>query len=368
MASKLEMRQISALAANWLSTLDTVSIPSNVSPPGTISQVIYLSHRHLQKLCSLLVVFSEDIIPESDALTSCLYSHAMTCFSFLDFNDVSVSTLAWNGLTLIMKVNSEVVLGLMEQIEPKIHNATLGFLQVLIRTNFQLRNGVEFIKWWTFLLKAEIEKSSLFHPEVMKTYQPSSDELGSNSRVSEEAGKNLSSPQILELLDFVYEDFPSGAVLNVLKAILLGIQGPHLIDHVTSHIRDTFAPAVIKSLESNHVLPTMYEVCFLMLEVSDSLVPDLYSYKILRRALKRVQRSAELFPVRSRSFILIQLQCILRFKEILPKSKKIDSAFEKSLSSTLLQLQSNVQPSADVGAASIDLISALIKRWILLIK
>lgn len=84
---------------------------------------------------------------------------------------MSVAKVAWKALALLMTIDFEVVLGLMEQVYPRIHGATLEFLEVLVVTNFKIRNGVEFVKQWTELLRtSEANESGLCHPDILELY------------------------------------------------------------------------------------------------------------------------------------------------------------------------------------------------------
>ena len=146
-SSGITVEQKSVLAATFLSSLDAFSTttPSSDSVPS----VINLSIRHLSKLCGLLQVLFDCKPPQSDALSATLAAISTTCISFLDFADVSVSSVAWNALGLITKIDFDIVLGKMDHLYPRIHHATLEFLQILVSTNFKIRNGVEFMKQWT---------------------------------------------------------------------------------------------------------------------------------------------------------------------------------------------------------------------------
>jgi hypothetical protein len=166
--SKADISTTSALAGYFLSCLDSVSVPSNNPPPVDILPVVYLSRRHLEKLRGLLSVFLECRVPGSDSIRSCLYNIATTCLSFLEFDDTSVSNLAWDVLAFVMQIESNAISDLLEQIKSKIHRATIHFLQTLVRINFELRNGVDFLKDWALLFDFDDSKSHLAHPDVAK--------------------------------------------------------------------------------------------------------------------------------------------------------------------------------------------------------
>jgi hypothetical protein len=163
--------QKSLLGAAFLSSLDAFSVTLSPPSPDSASWVVYHSTRHLQKLCALLKVFSETTPPASDTLSTTLTSLARTCLSFLDFTDVSVTRLAWNALAILLKIDFDVVLSLMNYLNPRLHSATPEFLQTLVTTKFKLRHGVEFVKLWMELLRnQEMETSPLAHPDFTALY------------------------------------------------------------------------------------------------------------------------------------------------------------------------------------------------------
>jgi hypothetical protein len=173
-SAKFSIEQRSILGASFLSTLDALSIPSPSAEPG-VSQVVYLSTRHLQKLCSLLQEFLENTPPSSDTLSATLTSLATTCIPFLDFNDTIVPVLAWNALALIMKIDFDVILvGSVQHLYPKLDHSTLEFLSVFVTTKFKMREGEEFLKMWTNLLwnvtPNSASNSALRHSELIKLY------------------------------------------------------------------------------------------------------------------------------------------------------------------------------------------------------
>ena len=154
--------QKSILGATFLSTLDSLSFPPPAPNSHDVQSVVSLSIRHLQKLCDLLQTFSENAPPDSDTLSATLTTISTTCLPFLDFNDRSVAIWGWKALALMMKIDFDIVLGIMVQISPRIHTATLEFLSILVITKFNIRNGVEFVKEWTeHLANTDDEKTSL---------------------------------------------------------------------------------------------------------------------------------------------------------------------------------------------------------------
>jgi hypothetical protein len=154
-----------------LNGLSQTSVPPSSALTDSASSVIILSNRHLTKLCGLLQVFRDNTPPASDYLSSTLKPIAASCFSFLDFIETSVTTLAWNALALLMEIDFDVVLNMMDQLNPKLYRATFEFLRVVATMNFKLRQGTEFLKHWTELLRSEDAKGSpLRHPDLITLY------------------------------------------------------------------------------------------------------------------------------------------------------------------------------------------------------
>jgi hypothetical protein len=92
---------------------------------------------------------------------------------FLDFTELSVTTIAWNALALIMNIDFDVILSMMDQFNSRLQHATPEFLFIVVTTNFRLRNGVEFIKKWLDLLRlAETQESVLQYPDLITLYHP----------------------------------------------------------------------------------------------------------------------------------------------------------------------------------------------------
>jgi len=174
--------QKSLLAAKFISVLDSFSTPPPTPSSNDVPPVVVLSIRHLQKLTNLLQTFSEIPPPDSDPLIATLTRFATTCLPFLDFIDRSVAISGWNALAKLMKVDFDIVLDILDQIYPKIHNATPELIEILITTKFKIRNGVEFVRLWTgFLRKTGNEDSVLRNPLLTKLYASLSygpDEIG----------------------------------------------------------------------------------------------------------------------------------------------------------------------------------------------
>jgi len=170
--SKLDNEQKSLLGSTFLSNLDNFSVSPSSPAPEKVPAVVHLSIRHLKRLSALLQVFRNYTPPPSDALSNTLTTLATTCLSFLDFNDPSVPTYAWNVLSMIMQIDFDVVLGMMEQLSLRLQDASSTFLEVLVMTNFKIRNGVEFVKLWCGMVNAASEESKLCDDSLVKLFAP----------------------------------------------------------------------------------------------------------------------------------------------------------------------------------------------------
>jgi hypothetical protein len=165
-ASKLNSEQKSVLGATFFSSLNELS----VSVPPTFESaehLIGLSLQHLNKQCGLLRIFLENLPPPSDTLSETLKHIATTCIVFLDFNDAGVRTYTWLALSLIMQIDFDIVLG-MDQLASHLQNATFDFLEVLMVTNFKIRNGVEFVKQWSRMVNNASMDSEWKHDKLAK--------------------------------------------------------------------------------------------------------------------------------------------------------------------------------------------------------
>ena len=118
------------------------------------------------------------------------------------------------------------------------------------------------------------------------------------SRISDEVPKNLASTQIQELLEFFIDNIDEQGTMIAMKTVLLGIKSPDIIEHITPVITASLAPAIKKRLlKGEKATNTRFEIYFLVLELSDSLALQLFSYKELKRALRLCQKSHSMFAV-----------------------------------------------------------------------
>ena len=294
--SKLTLDQKSILAATFLSSLDAFTVPSSSTPSDAALSVIFLSTRHLQKLCSLLQVFAQDPPPESDTLSAILTSIANACVDFLDFTDPSVTMLAWNALATILTIDFDIILPQMEIFEPRFHQASPEFLRNVVETSFRLRSAVELIQRWTTLtLEHDWDGNVLFTTEISDLYVPRQRDLC--RRISEQVQKSLESSQLLDLLQFFAEQTSLKETLAPLKAVLKGIKSHDIITHLQSFIVETLAPKLRSLVHGKHAPQGVFEVYFLLLELSDSITTELYDRKFMKRVLRYCEKSADLFAV-----------------------------------------------------------------------
>jgi hypothetical protein len=174
-------------------------------------------------------------------------------------------------------------------------------------------------------------------------------------RMSEEIQKSLSSSQILELLQFFHESLEEESIVIPLKAVLSGIKAHEVIEHISPYIAKQLGPSLHKKLRKKDASEELFEIYFLMLELSDNLAVELYEPSVVTRATKLCQASLALFPV-SPSILYLMGK----------PGKKILKPFKKSLRSTLKRLKKKTVIKDD--KISLEIVDALVSRWILLIK
>ena len=122
------------------------------------------------------------------------------------------------------------------------------------------------------------------------------------ARISAEVQKNLSSSQILELLQFLTEKMAVGKTLTPLKAVVRGIKSPDIINHLHPYITETLAPALRSQVRGKHTPNDIFEVYYLLLELSDAVTIELYHRKFVKQAVRRCEKSASLFAVPSHEY------------------------------------------------------------------
>lgn len=121
-------------------------------------------------------------------------------------------------------------------------------------------------------------------------------------RISEQVKKNLASTQVQDLLEFFIENLDHRKTLVAMKAVLMGINSVHIIEHITPFIIESLAPPLKKSLGGKKVhkfraTDAHFETYFLLSELSDSLTQQLFSFKVLKRAIRLCLDSQSLFAV-----------------------------------------------------------------------
>jgi hypothetical protein len=117
------------------------------------------------------------------------------------------------------------------------------------------------------------------------------------ARLSKEIHNNLSSSQILDLLQWLNVNLSVSGTLLPLKAILSGMKSSEVIEHVSPFIIEMFESTISKQLRGRKASEELFELYFLALELSDTLASALYDFKIVKRAAKFCKKSAALFPV-----------------------------------------------------------------------
>jgi hypothetical protein len=116
-------------------------------------------------------------------------------------------------------------------------------------------------------------------------------------RISAEVQKNLSSSQILELLQFLTERMSVDTTLIPLNAVVRGIKSPDIINHLHPYITETLAPALRSQVRGKRTPNDIFEVYYLLLELSDAVTIELYDRKFVKQAVRQCEKSASLFAV-----------------------------------------------------------------------
>ena len=78
---------------------------------------------------------------------------------------------------------------------------------------------------------------------------------------------------------------------------MMGIKSHQIIDEISPFISKTLGPALCKMLRRKHASESLFEIYFLMLELSDTLALELYDSKTVNRMRKRCEKSMTLYPV-----------------------------------------------------------------------
>jgi len=121
--------------------------------------------------------------------------------------------------------------------------------------------------------------------------------------MSEEIGKNLTASQILQLLQYLQENLPNPSFVMSLKTVLSGIKSQEVIEYLSTYMAESLGPLLCKNLRQKDASESLYEVFYLLLELSDSLAMGLYDKKLIQKAERRCQKSLELFPVHLPLFV-----------------------------------------------------------------
>lgn len=84
-----------------------------------------------------------------------------------------------------------------------------------------------------------------------------------------------------------------------LKAVLLGIKAHEVIEHISPYISKQLGPSLHEMLRKRDASEDLFEIYFLILELSDTLAAELHESSVVKRATKLCQESLALFPVSS---------------------------------------------------------------------
>jgi hypothetical protein len=83
-----------------------------------------------------------------------------------------------------------------------------------------------------------------------------------------------------------------------LKAIVTGIKSPDIINHLHPYITEILAPALRSQVRRKHYTQNnIFEVYYLLLELSDAVTIELYDRKFVKQAVRRCEKSVSLFAV-----------------------------------------------------------------------
>lgn len=82
-----------------------------------------------------------------------------------------------------------------------------------------------------------------------------------------------------------------------LNAVVRGIKSSDIINHLHPYITETLAPALRSQVRGKHNPVDIFEVYYLLLELSDALTIELYDRKYVKQAVRQCEKSASLFAV-----------------------------------------------------------------------
>jgi hypothetical protein len=104
----------------------------------------------------------------------------------------------------------------------------------------------------------------------------------------------LSTGQVLEVLDFLRT---SETNLIPIVTVLSGIKSLQVIQGITTYISESLGPYYLHKLRKQNASKDLFEVFFLILELSDQIAISLYDAKVLKQASRRCKQELSLFPV-----------------------------------------------------------------------
>jgi hypothetical protein len=82
-----------------------------------------------------------------------------------------------------------------------------------------------------------------------------------------------------------------------LKAVLSAINTDDDVEYLSSYLSETFGSTLGHEIHKKDISDDIFEIYFIMMELSDSLTNKLYSSTLVKRATKLCQTSTALFPV-----------------------------------------------------------------------
>jgi len=164
------------------------------------------------------------------------------------------------------------------------------------------------------------------------------------------------------------EDMKEGRLLP-LKAVIMGIKSKDTVEFVSEYIKEMFQKDLVKKLRLKTASEELYEIFYLLLELSDSLTLAMFDGKTIRRAAKFCKKGRAIYPVWPDYSELMKLQCILRLYEVCgPDNRTVSKAIQKALWKTMRRLSEETESAQIIQPSSYTLMSLFVQRWIPLIR
>jgi len=154
-----------------------------------------------------------------------------------------------------------------------------------------------------------------------------------------------------------------------LKAVIMGIKSKDTVEFVSEYIKEMFQKDLVKKLRLKSASEELYEIFYLLLELSDSLTLAMFDGRTIRRAAKFCEKGRAIYPVWPDYSELMKLQCILRLYEVCgPDNRTISKAIQKALWKTMRRLSEETESAQIIQPSSYTLMSLFVQRWIPLIR